>query len=653
MGSFSIGLTGLQVAQQMMELVSSNIANATTEGYHRQEAVVRPIVMKSYGNVGIGGAEITEVKRSINSLLELEITRQQASLSQSSEELDVLRTVEAAFGEIGGDGLGGAIDHFFNSMTELAADPKNEAMRVQAVWAGDALAGEFRNIGRFLDDVETQVQKQAEGFITDFNNLSAEVHDLTSEMSALAVRGGSSNILADRRDQAVREMAELGSVQVSGDGDALAEDLRISAWGTPVVSRSSLMELEVSLVSDGMLGVGAEGSGVYQTDARGGKIGAMLSMSNEVLSDIRSDLDALANQVMSAVNSLHVQGLGAGGSFTELSGTPSSDLALSEWDPPVTNGSLYVRMTNTTTNAITRTKIDIDTADTLTDVATLLDGVGGLSASVVDTALKFDADPGYTFDFIPELMSSPYTSAITGTASPTIAGIYTGQTNQVYTATVVGTGQVGIASNLQIEVRNGDSQLVETLNVGQGYAAGDVFDVGSGITVALGAGQLNDGDEFTIQALADTDTSDFLNSAGINTFFSGTSAATMATREDILADPGGRFAVSRGASLVDSGNIGLMIAISEDDHAALQGTNVRDYYRGLVTGVGQAVMVREARTSGLDNVMTQLQSQRDEISAVDLNEEIAKLISLERMFQGMARVISTQDQMIGELMDLL
>ena len=112
----------------------------------------------------------------------------------------MLRTIEAAFGEVGGDGLATAIDRFFNSLTELAADPKNEALRVQVVWAGDTVAGEFRNLGRFLTDVENQVQRQAEGYVADFNILTAEIDDLTDEMSALEVHGGTSNILKDRRD---------------------------------------------------------------------------------------------------------------------------------------------------------------------------------------------------------------------------------------------------------------------------------------------------------------------------------------------------------------------------------------------------------------------------------------------------------------------
>ena len=643
----------MKVAQRMIEVVSTNIANATTEGYHRQEADVRPIVLNSYGNVGIGGAEVTRVRRSVNSLLELEITRQQGNLSQASEELNVLRTIEAAFGEVGSDGLAVAIDRFFSSLTELAADPDNEAMRVQVAWAGDAVAGEFRNLGRFLTDVEMQVQRQAEGSVSDFNNLCVEIDDLTDEMASMSLRGGSNNILTDRRDQAIRELAELANIQVDGVMSDSVESLRISAWGTPVVTRAAVMELEVIVTDNGDLGVGAKDSGSWQTDARGGKIGALFSMKNDVLSSLRSDLDALANQVISAINDVHIGSIGAAGSFSELTGVTVSDEALGEWDPPVIAGSFYVRMTDTATGAVTRSKIDVDVTDTLADVDTLLDGVNGLSASVVNSSLKITADAGYTFDFLPEVLPEPYTTAITGDAVPTPDGIYTGQTNQIYACKVVGTGKVGVADDLSMEVRDGDGQLMTTLNVGQGYAAGDALDIGSGMTVAFSAGQLNNDDAFTIQALADTDTSGFLNAAGINTFFTGTSASNMSVRTDIMDAPGKRFACSRGAAMTDSAGVERMIEVEGNSYASLGGRSIQDYFRGIVIGVGQAVVVREARTAGLDNVMTQLEAQRDEISGVDLNEETAKLISLERMFQGMARVISAQDKALGELMDLL
>ena len=78
-------------------------------------------------------------------------------------------------------------------------------------------------------------------------------------------------------------------------------------------------------------------------------------------------------------------------------------------------------------------------------------------------------------------------------------------------------------------------KLIDTLNIGSGYAAGDELDLGNGIEIAVGAGDLNDGDNFAVDAYANTDTSGLLATVGMNTFFTGTSATDIAVSSE-LAD---------------------------------------------------------------------------------------------------------------------
>ena len=110
MGSFGIGLSGLKVAQHLIELTSTNIANATTEGYHRQEPIIRSLDLGSGADIGVAGALIATVKRGTNELVEKELVRQESILGQTSTELDILRLIEGAFGEVGSGGLEAALN---------------------------------------------------------------------------------------------------------------------------------------------------------------------------------------------------------------------------------------------------------------------------------------------------------------------------------------------------------------------------------------------------------------------------------------------------------------------------------------------------------------------------------------------------------------
>ena len=69
MQNFSIGFSGLDVAQRAIDLIATNIANVGTEGYHRQELITRPVNFNLLGRVPIGGVEVGQIRRRIDTFL--------------------------------------------------------------------------------------------------------------------------------------------------------------------------------------------------------------------------------------------------------------------------------------------------------------------------------------------------------------------------------------------------------------------------------------------------------------------------------------------------------------------------------------------------------------------------------------------------------
>ena len=169
---------------------------------------------------------------------------------------------------------------------------------------------------------------------------------------------------------------------------------------------------------------------------------------------------------------------------------------------------------------------------------------------------------------------------------------------------------------------------------------------------ALSEGVLNDGETFTVQVLANSDPTGFLAAAGINTFFRGSSASTIAVRDDIKADAS-RIAVTRGTGAGDNANILRMAALYQAQLPALGGVTMAEFHRRIALGVGQGVAVRRARHDAVAQVLQQLENQRDTVSGVDINEEAARLLVFERMFQAMSRFIGAQDRNMDTLMELI
>ena len=654
MDSFGIGISGLNAAQRAFDIIGNNIANAATDGYHRQRLNLTPAYSSQIGPVILGGGvDIAGITRLIDGFLEKEILRQQSSLEQVSQELAMLRTVENSFGELSdGGGLSTVLDDFFNALQDLSAHPGETIWQNQAVTSAQTMAAKFKTLGQFLTTLESQISLEAENVTNQINVLIGKIAELNHNIERQEISSGQAYNLRDQRDQCIVELSKLISVETESREYGVVD---ISTSGIPVVVNTSAFELEVGIKENLELGITVAGESNYNIDFQGGRLGALLSLKNDMIAGIHNDLDNLANAIIQQINQYHVQGVGSEGSFTELTGLSMISDNLADFDPPVSDGSIYIRVTNTSTGAVTRTEVPIDAStDSLTSIAAAITAITGLTASVYDFRLHIQADKDYKFDFLPCVLPTPTNSDFTGATSPpaiSVSGMYTGTKNQTFTFTVSGTGSVGNGS-LQITVTDGDGNTVTTLNVGSDYAAGDRLDIGNGIKIALGTGDLADGNTFEVDAFVDTDTSGVLAAAGINAFFSGSNASNIAVCSDISASPG-RIATALREDMTDNNNALRMAALRNQAVSDLDSLTPAEYYRRLITDIGQQVSVKQSLQKNVEVMVQNLTNQQNEVSGVNINDEAARMLIFEQMFKAMAKYLSTLQSSLSTIMEII
>lgn len=656
MSNYSIGLSGLNAAYTALDAIGNNIANAATEGYHRQtvQFVPAPSVQSAGVTVG-GGVDVAGVTRMIDNLLEGEVVRQQSSYGQISQELSMLSSVETSLGEFSDSGgLNATIDAFFEALEGLAAHPQENIYRNETVSAAGVLVSEFRRLGNFLADLEDQLVLEAHNTAESMNQLVQQIAELNGQIQNVEINGDQANNLRDHRDQLIKDLAELASVEVLPRGYGVVD---VSIAGLSVVTGAIPLELAVSLEGDKTLGVYLAGSGGSGLQVTGGRLGGLLVLKNEALASLQEELDTLARGITGQINQYHVQGVGTDGAFTELSGWLMGSDDLSEAQATITDGTFHIRMTNTATGEVARHAIDVDvsgaTPDTMTSIAAKIDAIAGLNASLASTQLNVISDLGYTFDFIPAVLPEPTVSNLTAASPPdvSVSGIYNADTNDTFTFTVVGTGTVGNGS-LRLDVTNASGDVVSTLNVGSGYAAGDVVEMSNGIKIAVGGGDLNDGDSFEIDAFATTDTSGFLAAAGMNTFFSGTGASDMAVCSAVANAPD-RIATAVGNDLADNVAALRLSGVQDEGADALDGLTPNEYYQRVVANLGQDVALKESQQANIEAMMQNLSQQQSEISGVNINDEAAQLLVFQQTFQAVAKYLSSLQEAMMILMDVV
>ena len=664
MSDYYIGLSGLAAAQRAFDVIGNNMANAATEGYHRQRLELSPAFSHQPGTSEfIGGVNIEGTTRIIDTLLEQELLRQKSSLASLSQETATLSTIQAAFGEFASEqsGLDITIDNFFTSLKNLETYPAEDIWQNQVASDAQRLAGQFRTMGEFLNELQNQIKLQAEATVETINTLTGQISELNGQIERVMLLGGEANTIRDQRDRLISQLSNLISFQPIERENGVTD---INTMGIPLVTGSSANSIEINTVNDDTLGISIIGGIHTATNIQGGTIGGLLSLHNEIVSGISSDLDSLAAAIIQEVNNYHVMGIGSAGSFTYLSGQSLATDSLSEIGN-IIDGNVYIRVTNTSTGEVTRQAVTIDAdTDTLNDVATAISAMTGLTASVsTDNNLIISADANYTFDFMPCVLPEPTLIDFDAPSPPTVTvtGVYEGAVNDTLDFTVIGDGSVGNGS-LQLKVTNGSGDII-MLNIGSGYIANanaehpnpeSLLDLGNGIKIAISIGNLaeSDGDYFQVDAFAASDTSGLLGAAGLNTFFSGTSAVDMAVCSDIAENPQ-LIATAIGAGGTDHGNITRMADIKDKAVDSLGGLTCGEFYRRLTFDVGQDISIKQIQEENVEIMVLDLEDRRNNISGVDINEEAAHLLIYEQMFQAMAQYMNTINTSISSLMDIL
>ncbi|TSA55707.1 MAG: flagellar hook-associated protein FlgK [Planctomycetaceae bacterium] len=660
MDSFGIGISGLNAAQRAFDIIGNNIANAATDGYHRQRLNLTPAYSSQIGPVILGGGvDIAGITRIIDGFLEKEIIRQQSSLEQVSQELAMLRTVENSFGELSdGGGLSTALDDFFNALQDLSAHPAETIWQNQAVTSTQTMAAKFNTLGQFLTTLESQIPLEAENVVNQINDLTGTIAELNHNINKQEISSGQAYNLRDQRDQCITELSKLINVETESREYGVVD---ISTNEIPLVVSTSALELEVGITENLELGITAAGRSNYNTDVQGGRLGALVSLKNDLIAGIQNDLDNLANAIIQQINQYHVQGVGSEGSFTSLTGWVNESGDLSDFST-VAVGYTYIRVTNTSTGAVTRTQIDVNqdaASDTLTEIAGFINGAGvaNVTASVNSSnQLTISADTGYKFDFLPAVLPTATTDfAEALPPNVTVSGIYTGTSNDTLTFTVSGDGSVGNDDSLQLIVTD-STGTIATVNIGSGYAVGDEITIGdTGIKIALSIGDLNqtiEDDKFTVQVFGNTDTSGLLSAVGINTFFSGSNAQNIAVCADITANPK-RVATALGEDMTDNNNALRIAALRDQAVSDLDSLTPGEYYRRLITDIGQQVSVKQLHQKNVEVMVQNLASQQSEISGVNINDEAARMLIFEQMFKAMAKYLSTLQSSLSTIMEII
>ena len=305
-GSARLSLHAQQIA---MDTASHNIANASVEGYSRQRVDMVPNTpdLTPWGNIGTG-VIVKDVTRVRDTLLDSTYRTQNAQSNGYQTKNDLLTQISNVFGEPSDTGLSSQLDQFWSSWSDLANAPTSTAAKSVVQQRGAQVASTLNRFSSSLDDIANTTRGQIQANVADINRYSSQIAALNVQIVTAESAGQQAPDLRDQRDNAVDALSKIVPVRtVESASGAMSVYINNDA----LVGDATARQLQVTNLT-GPLTINIVGSSTNLTGP-GGSLGASLDAVNTDIPAAKQQLDALAAQLVSKVNSLHEQGWSAAG----------------------------------------------------------------------------------------------------------------------------------------------------------------------------------------------------------------------------------------------------------------------------------------------------------------------------------------------------
>lgn len=222
---FTASKRGLTVQQGALNATSHNIANANTQGYSRQRAVIettRPFGgasrfdTYSAGQMGTG-AEVTTIQRVRDFFVDYQVRSETGASGYYTSISETLTKVQNVFAEPSDKGIQELMTKFYNAFQEVSKNPGSQDVRAAAIKQASALADQINYAYNQLEVNCNNNQKILQNNVTDANSYLDQINELNKQIRSVSAVGMAPNDLMDRRDNLLDQLSSKFGIKLDRD----------------------------------------------------------------------------------------------------------------------------------------------------------------------------------------------------------------------------------------------------------------------------------------------------------------------------------------------------------------------------------------------------------------------------------------------------
>lgn len=663
MNLLSIGLSGLNASQTALTTTGNNITNVDTQGYTRQQSVQVASASQFAGQYYVGtGTTVQDVRRLYSQFLANQVRGATAVDNDAQTYLAQVNQVDSLLSD-STTGLSTVMQNFFSSLQTAAGTPTDAASRQLVLTQANNLAQRFNSISTQLGTQNSYVNTQMESLAGQVTDLAKTIAGYNQAITAASASGASVNDLLDKRDQAIVQMSSMVGVSVVQQSNAY--NLYLGS-GQPLVVGSNASTLSAgpsaNNPSQDSLTLTSGSVDIDVTSVvTGGQMGGLLRYRSDVLDSTQNELGRMAVVLADTFNSQLGQGLDLNGNF-------GAELFKDINDPSVVGNRSLANAHNTGTGNL-NVSIDDSSALTTSDYEVTFTSSTGYSVrrlsdgQVMGTGDLTDSPPKDFDGFSLSQQSvgtiqagDRFTVIPTRTAAADISVTMTDSNRLAFASPVVSTATTGnigsgtiSGTTLTTKLDSSNSTALSSA-VQAGLPVKLVFDAASGGTQGYTVYD-SSGNALSSGSIVPGQSND------ISVTVAGTPSFSFQTTIAGYPGQGDSFSVAFNSDGdADNTNAQKLIDLQSSKTVGSgtgsgSGMSLTGAYASLTETVGAQANQAKLDATATDAVLTQAQSNRDSLSAVNLDEEAANLVKFQQYYTASAQIIKTAQTLFDTLIN--
>lgn len=583
--------SSLAAAQLQTQITSSNIANVNTPGATRKIANVV--------TAGNGSITVTSISQSSNSVLFRNMLDATSKLQVAAAHSDAYSRLNEILGDTNSkESPQAKIAALNDALSTLANTPGSYDLARTATQAAQDVVTSIRNNAATVETIRRDADAQLVAAVSDMNRILGDLQSVNRQIVHGTARGDDITDQSDQRDRLVKELAQYVGVSTqlrAGNDMVIYTDSGVTLLEN--TARTVNFDPQTSLVP------GEEGSSVYVDGvavtgsksfmpAKAGMIVGLTEVRDKIANTYGAQLDELSRGLISAFSEFDPAG----------SGAAKTGLFTSTQNLATTTGAVSIGSLTTTTGFAATPAVSF----TITYEGATYQASGTLAAADYAT---------------PEAFAKRMQSIVAAAQTPSGTALGAGRISVTNSGTALSMTATGIGDSIGFQLSGLSTNLTDAgLTAATRVADAEPTYKGLSATLNLAVG------------LGTTPT---MIRDGVNYAFNPGGAAKLAGFSDRIV------AMSKAMDTMRS----FSASSGADPRATLSG-----YASSSIGWVQQSRVAANKTVTSMATLVDKTNETLSSENGINLDVELTRLIELERSYQASAKIMTTVDQMLAQLL---